>query len=127
MVRTVNPRRVIITTLLGILAGVLLWWAMSPVPVGEALTIVFSRGVLGFVIGISGWRVFWAIHGLVLGAIVSLPQAIGAIWTGAGAWGFWGWLAAGAAIGFGIEVLATPLFHAGRIQVAPTPRQPRTT
>jgi hypothetical protein len=100
---------------------------MRPVPLGEAATIVMSRAVLGLVIGISGWRVFWAIHGLVLGAVLSLPLAIGATWTVAGPWGFWAWVVAGAAIGFGIEVFATPLFHAGRIPVTPPPPQPRTT
>jgi hypothetical protein len=39
-------------------------------------TIIFSRTMLGFTIGISAIRLNWWLHGIVLGAIASIPMAI---------------------------------------------------
>ncbi|HWB87049.1 MAG TPA: hypothetical protein VG675_23100 [Bryobacteraceae bacterium] len=68
--------------------------------------------MLGFGIGISAWKAHWALHGIVLGIIFSLPGAADAVWNHAGALGFWGWLISGLVIGFLIELFASPIFHA---------------
>jgi hypothetical protein len=114
---------VLLTTLLGILAGVLSWWWMGHLPAAQAIAVIVSRMILGFALGISGWHVHWTLHGLVLGLMFSLPQGFWAIGMGWGPWGFISWVLTGAAIGFLIEVFATPLFHNGRVQ-QPVPSQP---
>jgi hypothetical protein len=64
---------------LGLLCGVLcsvagrygLGVAMS---LPDALMIVGHRTLLGFVVGISGLKWHWALHGAVLGALVGIPE-----------------------------------------------------
>ncbi len=76
-------KRVLIATALGLAFGVLNWFvatfaAPKPIPRSGIATIILGRGVLGFVIGNSAWRIRWWLHGLLLGFIVSLPAASGA-------------------------------------------------
>jgi hypothetical protein len=118
-----NGKRLGITTILGIIAGFLaLWWmraTMGVLPGAEEATVVLSWSVLGFALGLSGWRVNWAVHGFVLGFIFSLPQAFAFAWNGLGTRGFWDWIVAGLVIGFLIELITVPVFHARR-RIAPT-------
>ena len=75
-------KRVIAATVLGFLFGLLcMFFASSNPEGGEPLTtamkwtIILSRGLTGFMIGISALRLKWWLHGIVLGAIGSLPMA----------------------------------------------------
>jgi hypothetical protein len=76
----VSAKRVIVATLSGVLFGfVCLGIASSGpgvIPWPAAVQIVTSRTLIGFAIGISGLSLgSWAIHGLVLGALFSIPLA----------------------------------------------------
>jgi hypothetical protein len=104
----VNGRRVLICTSLGFVAGVICWlgsYAAGGVPggltTGTVLAIVFNRAFLGFAVGISGWRVNWVLHGVVIGLAASLQVAIYPLCAGEGvapflmfelAGGFWGFM-----------------------------------
>jgi len=74
-----SGKRVLVTTILGFIFGIIsylftrgaegmtceLIWALS-----------LTGPVLGFIIGISGWKINFVIHGLILGAIVYFPIAL---------------------------------------------------
>jgi len=103
-----NAKRVIVCTLLGFCAGVLCWlgsYLAGGVPggltTGTILAIVLNRAFLGFAIGISAWRVNWALHGVVIGLAASLQVAVYPLCAGEGivpllrfelAGGFWGFV-----------------------------------
>lgn len=71
---------------------------------------VANRLLLGFVIGISGWRINYLLHGAVLGLILSLSVSIGFIADDL--LGFFLYTAAGVLYGVMIEWLATVVFKA---------------
>ena len=122
----VNGSRLTLTTILGIIAGLCTWWWMGRIPGSEAWTVILSRGLLGFGLGISAWRANWAVHGIVLGIIFSLPGAADAIWIHGGGAAFWGWIVSGLISGFFIELFASPIFHVrpARIGTSPQPHTP---
>ena len=78
-----NSKRIITTTFLGVLCGVASWFLTKNSPVSAAsgftsavtLAVILDRVILGFVLGISGWRVNYLVHGIFVGALVSLPLA----------------------------------------------------
>ena len=75
-------KRLIIATLSGLLFGfVCFGFAYSgdnEVEIWLALTIIAGRLLLGFGIGISRFPMKnWAIHGIVMGFIFSIPAALG--------------------------------------------------
>ena len=77
-------KRLIIATLSGLLFGfVCFGFACSgDNEIGQwlALTIIAGRTLLGFGIGISRFPMsHWAIHGVVMGFIFSIPAAFGAM------------------------------------------------
>ena len=71
------PRRIIISTLLGIAAGI--FCILGGIFLGKEFTattvlmILLHRTVMGFVIGISALRIHWVLHGTLLGFIIGLP------------------------------------------------------
>lgn len=75
--------RLLVTTLLGFVFGVVCWLISSSgqpqMPAAMAWSIIFSRALLGFVIGISAWKINYLLHGIILGFIVSIPMALGAL------------------------------------------------
>ncbi len=78
-----TPKRVVAATVLGFLFGLLcMFFATSNPDAAEPLTtavkwnIILSRTLTGFMIGISALRLKWWLHGIVLGAIGSLPMAV---------------------------------------------------
>ncbi|MEW6749850.1 MAG: hypothetical protein AB1505_02605 [Candidatus Latescibacterota bacterium] len=78
----VSAKRVVIATLCGVLCGLVCWGlaasGSADLPGAVAWNIVTSRILLGLVIGISAAKLgHWAIHGLVMGALFSVPLAIG--------------------------------------------------
>ena len=121
-----SPGRLTVTTILGIIAGLCTWWWMGAIPAAEVWTIILSRALLGFGIGLSAWRTHWAVHGLILGIIYSLPGAAAGAWYFGTAAAFWGWIFSGIICGFLIELFASPIFHAStrRIPVTPQPHMP---
>ncbi|UCD72295.1 MAG: hypothetical protein JSW70_04685 [Syntrophobacterales bacterium] len=75
-----KAKRTIVATLSGVLFGFICYGLASCGPVELAwpvsVQIVLSRTLIGLAIGISCWRMHhWSIHGLIMGAIFSLPLA----------------------------------------------------
>ena len=72
-----NSRRVLIATLLGLIAGILCYlggeFLGKDIDMVTFLMMLLHRTVLGFVIGISALRIRWALHGILLGLIIGLP------------------------------------------------------
>jgi hypothetical protein len=100
--------RVLVTTVLGFVFGVVCWLLASSGQPGMsaamAWSIIFSRALLGFVIGISAWKINYMIHGIVLGFIVSIPMALGGL-SSQGFKVFLGTLIMGIIYGFLIELI----------------------
>lgn len=75
-----KAKRLIVATLSGVLCGFICYSLASSGP-GElpcpvAVQIIASRTLIGFAIGISVLSLkHWSIHGLVMGAIFSIPLA----------------------------------------------------
>jgi hypothetical protein len=116
-------KRLLIATLSGVLFGfVCLGFACS----GKedfnswlAISIILSRTLIGFTIGISRFPMkYWAIHGIVMGFIVSLPFAFTAGMAPESETGMSGQmifissLVMGIFYGFLIELITTVLFKA---------------
>lgn len=75
-----NTKRLIIATLSGILFGFVCFGlaSTSPLPIAwpVAAQIILSRTLIGLAIGISfAYLGHWAIHGLAMGLVFSLPLA----------------------------------------------------
>lgn len=69
-------KRIIIATLVGVLMGIFCWqggvmFGLIEDPTNIRIAnIIGHRALMGFVIGISAWRINWAAHGIILGSIV---------------------------------------------------------
>ena len=78
-----TTKRVVIATICGFVFGIfcMLLASSNPDPAHPLTTalkwsIVISRTMLGFTIGISAIRLNWWLHGIVLGAVASIPMAL---------------------------------------------------
>jgi hypothetical protein len=74
-----NPKRILIATASGVLSGVLCCLIGGHVfgfeiSLASQFMIVAHRALLGFVLGISVLRWHWALHGILLGVIVGIPE-----------------------------------------------------
>lgn len=74
----VSAKRVVIATIFGFITGILCYLGgkyglKAEMNILELFMILFHRGLLGFVIGISALRIHWALHGILIGLIVGLP------------------------------------------------------
>jgi hypothetical protein len=84
----VYAKRLVSTTLLGVAAGVMCW--QGGVSVGIVYTpaliagTILNRSFIGFVIGLSGLRWPYFVHGPLIGVLGSLPMAVFATDTRAG-------------------------------------------
>lgn len=77
-------KRITIASLCGIASGFVCFGLASsgpaPLPWPVALQIILSRALIGFGIGLSAVSFgHWAIHGLLLGCLYSLPLAFGGL------------------------------------------------
>ena len=66
-------KRVVCATIWGIILGFISWaLAMigGAVPASGMMAIILSYIVMGFMIGISAWKIRWWLHGF----LISLPQ-----------------------------------------------------
>jgi hypothetical protein len=75
-----TTKRVTIATICGFIFGMVCMYMASsgpnPVENSTKMVILFSRGLMGFTIGISAIRLNWWLHGIVIGLIGSIPMAI---------------------------------------------------
>ena len=114
-----NSKRCITTTFLGILMGVVSWFLTKDATVTTAsgvtsavtLAVILDRVILGFVLGISSWRVNYLFHGIFMGAIISLPMAL---FMG----NFWMFWLTGVAGGFLIELITKFVVKESRTAMA---------
>lgn len=79
-----KTKRLIIATLSGILFGFVCFGLASTGPLSiawpAAVQIILSRTLIGLAIGISfAYLGHWAIHGLAMGLVFSLPLAFGVL------------------------------------------------
>lgn len=112
-------KRIYIASLTGVLAGViccLLLNSGEPLPLKVLANIFAGRVLIGFVIGISGLKMIWELHGILMGLIVSIPTAFGAMMGANALFGKWELfvliLIMGAVYGFMIELVTSILFKA---------------
>jgi len=101
--------RLLVTTILGFLFGIVCWLISSSgqpqMPAAMSWSIIFSRALIGFVIGISAWKINHMIHGIIIGFIVSIPMALGSL-AFQGLKIFLGTLIMGMIYGFLIELIS---------------------
>lgn len=75
-----SAKRLIIATLMGAVSGIICFLLASSghnaLSEEFIFNIILSRTLIGFVIGISGIKLGWFLHGLLLGFIVGLPMAV---------------------------------------------------
>jgi len=76
-------KRVLIATVCGFVFGLVCMFmacsdpdAAEPISTMLKWSIIVGRTMLGFIIGISAIRLKWWLHGIVLGAVASLPMAV---------------------------------------------------
>jgi len=108
-----SAKRLISTTLLGLLFGIVCWRlaaSSGPSVWYLAVGIILSRTVMGFAIGISAWKIWWGLHGILMGIVFSLPAGFSALGKGASI--FWWTIILGAVYGFLIELLTTKVLKA---------------
>ena len=111
-------KRIIIATIFGIIFGIVcMLFAMSgesEITWGLAVSIILSRTLLGFGIGLSTIKWAWWLQGIVFGIIFSLPMAFG-VFAGdmPDQWSiFWGSIIMGIIYGFLIELFTSVIFKA---------------
>jgi hypothetical protein len=77
-----TSRRVILATFFGLVFGFVCMWLASakpdsaPMATHIKLNLVMTRMLTGFMIGISALKLKWYLHGMILGAIGSIPMAM---------------------------------------------------
>ncbi len=79
-----KTKRLVISTVLGLICGLICYgFAMSgqkEVSTALALNVILSRALIGVAIGISRFTlIHWALHGIVMGFVFSLPAGFGAM------------------------------------------------
>lgn len=77
-------KRFIIATILGLVFGFVCYGFASsgnePLPLALALSIILSRMLIGFAIGVNRFKMkHWSIRGLVFGFVFSLPGGFSAM------------------------------------------------
>jgi len=111
-------KRVIITTILGLIAGILCYIgtkSSTQIEYNLAMTIenIFNRMIIGFLIGVSGWKMDWAIHGITMGFIGGSPLWLASIQSGINALIIM--LIASIVWGILIELITTKVFKAPQL------------
>ncbi|HVP36479.1 MAG TPA: hypothetical protein VMT04_05735 [Terriglobales bacterium] len=97
--------RVFVTTVLGLIFGIIAYLMNKGMPgltAGIYWSIIFEGGILGFIIGISGFKFNYVLHGIIMGAIVYFPAALPALPMG----GFVKYWVSGMVFGALIEIIS---------------------
>jgi hypothetical protein len=108
-----NIKRVVICTIGGMIAAAICIGGMASGGRVELTTMVVASGIgnrilIGFVIGISNWRIHYLLHGALIGLLVTLSSSIGIALTNMQ--GFLLYMTAGIVYGILIELCATKIF-----------------
>jgi len=83
----------------------------ADIPDMALISSIGNRILIGFVIGISAWKIHYLLHGTLIGLIVTLSLSIGILLDSVA--GFLMFTVAGLVYGFLIELFATKVFKAG--------------
>jgi hypothetical protein len=81
--RVFMEKRIIIATIFGFLCGVVCMAFNGAVPLAVKMQILASRTLIGFAIGISGLKMKWWLHGLLIGLIFSVPLGFSSVFASA--------------------------------------------
>jgi hypothetical protein len=109
-----NSKRVVICLLGGVLAAIIcviggqMIFGFSGIDTAVLAASIANRILIGFIIGISGWKIHYLLHGALLGLIISVTVSIG--FLGSDNLGFVLYTSAGILYGIMIELLATKAF-----------------
>jgi hypothetical protein len=102
----------------GLIAGLICAWtgySQTPVEIRTMafISVVLNRTFIGFVLGVSNWKLKWATHGIVMGILGTLPMSIPLIFSPqAGLAICLMYTVAGAVWGFLIELVTSVFFKA---------------
>jgi len=112
----IYEKRVVSSTIWGVIFGFVCWGLLrisGTLPAVAAVSVILYMSLLGFIIGISAWKLPWWLHGGLLGLFFSLPSGFAYVWAGAG-WGagFAMMVVAGVVFGVLIEFITSVLFGA---------------
>ena len=113
--------RVLVTTILGFVFGIICWLLASSggdMGAAAAWSIILNRALLGFVIGISAWKINYILHGIILGFIVSIPMAVSSLGV-KGFKIFLGTLIMGIIYGFLIELITQFVVKERKVEPVP--------
>jgi hypothetical protein len=110
-----NKKRLIICIIGGIIAAFICIMGMKSGGRVEVTTVILLSGIgnrvlIGFVIGISNWKMNYLLHGALMGLIVTLSSSI--VMLPDNMSGFIMYTIAGMVYGFLIELCATKVFKA---------------
>jgi hypothetical protein len=80
----INKKRILIGSLFGFATGIICYLGgrfglKDQISTTMFFYILANRTLIGFVIGVSLFRMHWALHGIMMGAIVGLPFAAGCL------------------------------------------------
>ena len=109
-----NGKRITICVIGGVIAGIICVLGMKSsgrmeVTTPILLSSIGNRVLIGFVIGISGWRMHYLLHGALIGLLVTLSSSVAIPNMN----GFLLYTIAGMVYGLLIELAATKFFKAG--------------
>ncbi len=111
-------KRITISTIAGFITGVICWqFAASgseAIPLVLTISIILSRTMTGFTIGISVLKMAWWLHGAFLGALFSVPMGVGVEMSPhiEQTKIFWATIIMGIIYGILVELTATVIFKA---------------
>lgn len=77
-------KRILIATAMGLMTGIICYLAgryglKDEINITMFLYIIANRTLAGFFIGISGLKISWYLHGLLIGFITGIPFSIGTL------------------------------------------------
>ena len=110
-----NMKRLIICLIGGIISSIICAAGMKFLNASVTIPILLASGIgnrilIGFVIGISRWKINYLLHGALIGLIVTLSTSIGLLTQNIN--GFFIYTTAGIFYGIFIEIFATKIFNA---------------
>ena len=112
-----RSKRIIIATIFGVIFGFVCYGlarSNGPTAWFIAVSIILSRTLMGFAIGISVLKMKWWFHGIIMGGIFSLPMAFNSLFTPQNPiYIFIGTIVMGIIYGFLIELFTTVVFKQG--------------
>ena len=114
----VDKRRLFIATAFGYVAGIICYLGgkyglKDDISPAMLLYILVNRAWIGFAIGMSPFRMHWALHGLLMGLIAGLPFTVGCLLEESNVETAVAALILGALYGLMIELFTSVVLRAG--------------